>query len=327
MKSLTSNYVRNYSSQNCLSQSRCPECKGTRIIIDFQRGERICSQCGFILESAIIDLHAEWRDFTLHPSLSKSRAGLPPSLLFHDKGLFTTIDSHDYDGKGQKLSPNNKFHAYRLRKWQARLSIQTPKERNLAIAMAELTRMGSQIHLTKFVEESAAILYRRALEKNLIKGRTIESMVAAALYASCRILNIPKTLSEFKMVSGINPRELSKSYRILVKHLNLKIPTVIPARFVSKFAHDLQISAETQYQAAKILHHAHKRGITSGKDPSSLAAASIYLATIILGENKTQKEIAKVAHITEVTVRNRFKELAHSLNFDKRQKIDRPKLL
>jgi len=270
-----------------------------------------------ILESSLIDCRPEWRDFTMEVSSSKSRTGHPPSMLYHDKGLFTMIDSHNYDGKGHILSPYNRYLAFRLRKWQNRLSIQSPKERNLSIAMADLTRIASQLNLTRFVQENAAILYRRALELNLIKGRTIESMVAAALYTSCRIQTIPKTLDEFQQVSGISKRDLSKSYRIIITFLHLKIPNVIPTRFVTKFAYDLQISPESQYQAAKILQFAHKQGITSGKDPSSLAAASIYLATLLSGECKTQKEIAKVANLTEVTVRNRYKELANSLKVNR----------
>lgn len=194
------------------------------------------------------------------------------------------------------------------------MTIHSSRDRNLAFAMAELARISSQMSLTKFVQETAALIYRKSVELNIIKGRSIESMIVASIYTSCRILHIPKTMDEFLKHTSIDKRYLSKSYRVIVQSLNLKIPNLVPTRFISRFAEDLQISPESQYQAIKILKIAHKIGITSGKDPSSLAAASLYVATLLRGENKTQKEIAKVANITEVTVRNRYKELVKTLN-------------
>ncbi|MCF2139025.1 MAG: transcription initiation factor IIB [Candidatus Lokiarchaeota archaeon] len=309
-----SNALGKYSSSNDLFSEKCPYCLKEESIVDPQRGERICSNCGTILESRLIDSQAEWRDFHQDINNSRSRVGLPSSLILHDKGLPTVIDSRDYDAKGQKLSPRNRQMAYKLRKWQIRLNIQTSRDRNLSIAMSELIRVSYQLNLTKLVQETAALLYRRSVDMNIIKGRTIESMVAASLYTSCRLLNIPKSLDEICDITSVTKHDLSKSYRVIVHYMHLRIPTIIPARFVSKFAHVLKISPESQYQAAKILRFAQQKGITSGKDPSSLAAASLYLATLLSGENKTQKEIAEVAKITEVTVRNRYKELMNSLN-------------
>jgi len=292
----------------------CPECISSDLIADTQRGDIICSECGAVVESHLMDQKPEWRSFSAQDYTRKSRVGSPLSLTFHDKGLSTIIDCRDYDGMGNKLSPNSKNQAQKLRKWQIRMSIHTSKDRNLAFAMSELTRVSSQMNLTRFVQETAAKIYRKSVVMGLIKGRSIESMVIATLYTACRTLNLPKTLDEFLSYTQIEKRILSKSYRVIVQALRLKIPTVGPTKFVSRFAQDLQISPESQYQAIKILKIAQKIGITSGKDPSSLAAASLYVATLLQGENKTQKEIAHVAHVTEVTVRNRYKELIKTLH-------------
>ena len=292
----------------------CPECTSLSLIVDSQRGDIICSECGAVVESHMMDPKPEWRSFSAQDYARRSRVGAPLSLTFHDKGLSTIIDCRDFDGMGNKLSPSSRNQAYKLRKWQTRMSIHSSRDRNLAFAMTELTRVSSQMNLTRFVQETAAKIYRKSVQMDLIKGRSIESMVIAALYTACRILNLPKTLDEFLYYTQVEKKYLSKSYRVIVQSLKLRIPTVIPTKFVPRFAQDLQISPESQYQAIKILKIAQKLGITSGKDPSSLAAASLYVATLLKGENKTQKEIAQVAHVTEVTVRNRYKELIKTLH-------------
>ena len=292
----------------------CPDCNSSSLIVDPPRGDIICSECGTVVESRMMDAKPEWRSFSAQDYARKSRVGAPLSLTFHDKGLSTIIDCRDFDGMGNKLSPSSKNHAYKLRKLQTRMSIHSSHDRNLAFALAELTRVSSQMILTRFIQETAAKIYRKSVQMDLIKGRSIESMVLAALYTACRLLNFPKTLDEFLNYTQVEKRYLSKSYRVIVQALRLKIPIVIPTKFVPRFAQDLQISPESQYQAIKILKIAQRLGLTSGKDPSSLAAASLYVATLMQGENKTQKEIAHVAHVTEVTVRNRYKELIKTLH-------------
>ncbi|MHA1673610.1 MAG: transcription initiation factor IIB [Promethearchaeota archaeon] len=309
------NYSRVVARRSYPKESEmCPECTSLSLILDPQRGDIICSECGAVVDSHMMDPKPEWRSFSAQDYARRSRVGAPLSLTFHDKGLSTVIDCRDFDGMGKKLSPSSRNQAYKLRKWQTRMSIHSSKDRNLAFAMTELTRVSSQMNLTRFIQETAAKIYRKSVQMDLIKGRSIESMVIAALYTACRILNLPKTLDEFLNYTQVEKRYLSKSYRVIVQSLKLRIPTVIPTKFVPRFAQDLQISPESQYQAIKILKIAQKLGITSGKDPSSLAAASLYVATLLLGENKTQKEIAQVAHVTEVTVRNRYKELIKTLH-------------
>ncbi|MHA1718932.1 MAG: transcription initiation factor IIB [Promethearchaeota archaeon] len=292
----------------------CPECRSESIFNDSLRGELICTNCGLILESNTIDQGAEWRSFDCQDYEKKSRVGAPFTLTLHDKGLSTIIDWRDRDGLGKKLSPAKRAQAYRLRKWQIRMKVHSAVDRNLAFAMSELDRLASQLGIQKNLKEASALIYRKTVNKNLIRGRSIEAMIAASIYAACRLAQVPRTLDEFAKNSRIDKRDLGRSYRLILRQLNLKITSLSPNRFVSRFANDLKVSQKSQVKAMKILKVAQRIGITSGKDPCGLAAASIYVAVLSNGEKKTQKEIARVANITEVTVRNRYKELVRQLN-------------
>ena len=311
------------NKKNCYYDSlhKCPECRSEAIVNDSLRGELICTNCGLILDSNTIDQGAEWRAFNTKDYEKRSRVGAPFTLTLHDKGLSTIIDWRDRDGLGNKLSPNKRAQAYRLRKWQIRMKIHSAIDRNLAFAMSELDRLASQLGIQKTLKETSALIYRKTVSKNLIRGRSIDAMMAASIYTACRLAQIPRTLDEFARNSRIDKKELGRSYRLILHHLNLKITSISPNRFVSRFANDLQVSHRSQLKAMKILNVARRIGITSGKDPCGLAAASIYVAVLSNGERKTQKEIARVANITEVTVRNRYKELVGKLNLKIEPKI------
>lgn len=302
------------SKSFCGELNFCPECNSETIIEDKFKGDLVCTSCGLILESNTIDQRAEWRAFTSQDLEKKARVGAPLTLTLHDKGLSTIIDWRDKDGLGNKLSPVKRAQAYRLRKWQIRMRVHSSIDRNLAYAMSELDRLCSQLGIPKNIKESSALIYRKTMAKNLIRGRSIEAMIAASIYVACRLAQVPRTLDEFAKNSRIEKRELGRSYRLILRQLNLRITTLSPNLFIARFANDLKVSQRSQIRAMKILKVAQRIGITSGKDPCGLAAASIYVATLNNGERKTQKEIARVANITEVTVRNRYKELVEQLN-------------
>ncbi len=292
----------------------CPECQKNESIFDHSKGNVICGNCGLILESIAYDLGAEWRAFNTDEYSNRARNGLPASYCIHDKGLSTMIDWRDVDANGKKLSPNLKAQAHRLRKWHIRSQIQSSFDRNLTYAMSELERLCSQLSLSYTFKESAARIYRKTVHLNLIKGRSIDAMIGACIYIVCRQFHFPCKLEEIANKSRIGFHDLGRCYRIIIRKLNLQIPTTTANQFISRYSNDLQISTKAQTYAIKILNFAKKFGITAGKDPSSLAAASIYVAALENGERKTQKQIAKVASVTEVTVRNRYKELVKCLN-------------
>nr|CAA50006.1 transcription factor IIB [Pyrococcus woesei] len=251
----------------------------------------------------------EWRAFDASQRERRSRTGAPESILLHDKGLSTEI------GIDRSLSGLMREKMYRLRKWQSRLRVSDAAERNLAFALSELDRITAQLKLPRHVEEEAARLYREAVRKGLIRGRSIESVMAACVYAACRLLKVPRTLDEIADIARVDKKEIGRSYRFIARNLNLtpKKLFVKPTDYVNKFADELGLSEKVRRRAIEILDEAYKRGLTSGKSPAGLVAAALYIASLLEGEKRTQREVAEVARVTEVTVRNRYKELVEKL--------------
>jgi transcription initiation factor TFIIB len=270
----------------------------------------ICSACGLVIEEKSVDQGPEWRAFSSIEEKARSRTGSPATLTVHDKGLSTMIDWRDRDAHGNKLDPSMRAKIYRIRKWQVRTRVHSSIDRNLAHAMSELDRLSSQLSIPRGVKEAAAMIYRKAIDKKLIRGRSIEAMVGASIYASCRSRKIPRTLDEIAKFSRIKKKELGRCYRLILRELEIKIPLASPVDFITRFGAELHISGIAQRKAIDILERAKTGGITVGKDPTGLAAAALYISTLKEGERRTQREIAEIAHVTEVTVRNRYKELA-----------------
>ncbi|RLF23384.1 MAG: transcription initiation factor IIB [Thermoprotei archaeon] len=297
---------------------RCPECGSTRIIRDYDRAEIICLNCGLVIKDHMVDPGPEWRAFDEEQRERRTRTGAPTTLMIHDKGLSTVIDWRNKDSTGKNLNLEKRITAYRLRKWQRRVRVSDSVERNMALALAEIDRIASILELPRNVTETAALIYRRAIQDRIAKGRSIESMAAACVYAACRLAKIPRTLDEIAHAARATKKEVGRSYRSLAKTILPKISRVPPAKptdYVPRLVNQLRLPGEVQTKAIEIIEAASKLGLTSGRGPVGLAAAAIYLACTLLNYKKTQREIAQVAGVTEVTVRNRYKELVEQLNF------------
>jgi transcription initiation factor TFIIB len=294
----------------------CPECGSDRLIKDYERAEIICMNCGLVLNERMVDDGPEWRAFDMEQLDKRARVGAPSTYTIHDKGLSTMIDWRNQDIFGKNLTPRKRAQIYRLRKWQRRIRISDAKERNLAVALSELDRMSSHLSLPRNVREVAAMIYRKAVDKRLIRGRSIEGVCAAALYAACRQCRVPRTLEEIAGIAKVNKKEIGRNYRYIARKLNINIPPTDPVDYISRFISDLQLSGLVQKRAIEILRRAVSFGLTSGRGPMGLAAASIYIASLLLNERRTQREIAETARVTEVTVRNRYKELIDKLDID-----------
>ncbi len=289
------------------------QCPPDKIIYDEFRGEYICTETGEVVEDKVVDQGPEWRAFTPEEREKRSRTGSPLSPTIHDGGLSTMIDWRDRDASGKKLEMRRRLEVMRWRKWQIRTRIQNSIDRNITQAAAELERIADQLGLPRAVKEQAANIYRQAVEKGVVRGRAVESVVAAALYAACRIFKIPRTLDEIAQYTKTSKKEVARCYRLLVRELNVKIPIADAADFVPRIASALGLSGKVIKKAIEILDRAKARGLTAGKDPAGLAAAAVYTAAQIYEERRTQKDVAQVAGVTEVTVRNRYKELIQYL--------------
>ncbi|MCX8194364.1 MAG: transcription initiation factor IIB [Candidatus Pacearchaeota archaeon] len=294
---------------------RCPECGSIDLIYDEQKGELMCSACGLIIEEKMIDMGQEWRQF--EEGEKKGRGGAPLSLQKFDQGLTTNVGevSDIYQLGSEKRI--RKF--FRLKKWQERVS--TSIERNLRLAMAELRRVASFLNLPNFVKEEASRVYNLVLQRGLVRGRSMESVVSACIYAACRSYNIPRTLDEISAASEVERKEIGRTYRFITRKLMLKITPSSPKDYISRFASILNLSPKTQGDALRILKKAETSELTSGRGPAGIAAAALYVAALLNDEKKTQREVADVAGITEVTIRNRYKELLEKLGMEEKLKI------
>ncbi|MGB9817344.1 MAG: transcription initiation factor IIB [Desulfurococcaceae archaeon] len=294
------------------NKSKCPPDK---VVYEVARAEYICLETGEVIEDRVIDDRAEWRAFTPEEREKRARTGGPITPTVHDMGFTTAIDYSDRDASGHTLI-NKKYQLYKLRKWQARTRILTSVERNLAQAMNELDRLSDLLNLPTYIREEAAKIYREAVEKGLVRGRSIESVIAAAIYLACRLRKLPRTLDEIEEYSRVSRKEIARCYRLLLRELSIKVTTSEPADFVPRIAHALGLSGAVVRTAIEILNKARETGVLGGKDPIGLAAAAVYLACEKLGEERSQKEIANVAGVTEVTVRNRCRELMKVLSME-----------
>ena len=307
------------SSSSVAKQSEkvsCPECGSLKMITDSHRGELICGECGCVVEERIILDAPEWRAYNTDDHNKRSRVGSPLSVSIHDKGLATTIGYENRDVFGRRMSAALSMKYSRLRKWQTRLRAPRSLDRSFVQAFTELERLVSQLGLPKTVQETAAMIYREATRKSLIRGRSIESMAAASIYAACRIRRIPRTLEEIAANSRVSRKELGRCFRILLQELKLKVPPVDPVDYVLRYGSDLRMNGRTVKCAIKLLREARKHGLTGGKDPSGLAAATLYIAGIMENDRRAQRQIAVTATVTEVTIRNRYKEIVEKFHME-----------
>ncbi|WP_136717790.1 transcription initiation factor IIB [Halorientalis salina] len=286
----------------------CPECGGS-VVTDSERGETVCEECGLVVSEDEIDPGPEWRAFDASEKDEKSRVGAPTTNMMHDKGLSTNIGWQDKDAYGNSLSSRQREKMQRLRTWNERFRTRDSKERNLKQALGEIDRMASALGLPENVRETASVIYRRALDEDLLPGRSIEGVATSSLYAAARQAGTPRSLDEIEGVSRVEKDEIARTYRYVVRELSLEIQPADPASYVPRFASDLELSDEVERRARELLETAKQQGIHSGKSPVGLAAAAVYAASLLANEKVTQSAVSDVASISEVTIRNRYHEL------------------
>ena len=291
-----------------VSELTCPECDGS-LAADAEHGETVCEECGLVIEEDSIDRGPEWRAFDSAEKDEKSRVGAPTTNMMHDKGLSTNIGWQDKDAYGNSLSNRQRQKMQRLRTWNERFRTRDSKERNLKQALGEIDRMASALGLPENVRETASVIYRRALNEDLLPGRSIEGVATSSLYAAARQAGTPRSLDEITQVSRVEKDEIARTYRYVVCELGLEVAPADPESYVPRFASDLDLSDESERRARQLLQSAKREGIHSGKSPVGLAAASVYAASLLTNEKVTQSDVSEVANISEVTIRNRYHEL------------------
>ena len=296
-----------------VSRRRCPSCGKEKILTDENSGELFCGSCGFVITDKLEDTGAEWRSFSQDES-NRARTGAGTSLTMHDMGLSTVIGSVNKDATGKPLSASMKSSIERLRTWDSRTQAHSSSDRNLRQALNEMDKIKDKLALTDAVIEKAAYIYRKAMEKKLIRGRSIHGLVAACIYAACRNTETPRTLDDIAKGINIRRKDVARCYRLIFRELELKIPIPDPQKGVSRIASLANLSEKTKRKAIEILEKAKKVGMIAGKDPMGIAAAALYIACISNGESKSQKDISLASGVTEVTIRNRCAGLRKIIN-------------
>ncbi|MFX1571283.1 MAG: transcription initiation factor IIB family protein [Promethearchaeota archaeon] len=282
--------------------SFCPECGGGTLSIE-QRGETVCKQCGLVLNEKQVDIsHSGIRAYSKQEKDKKERTGCPISILMPDIGLSTIID------RTKIKNPDLR----RAAKWNTHLSWE---KRNMLIAITELKRIGGNLNFPERVKKSAVRLYKEVFKKNLLRGRSINGMIAACAYYVCKQERVPITLQEILNEASINDNIVKKCYKILVRELNLKSQHIDPVSLIPRYCADLELNINIEKEAIKILKNFIQNTSICGKDPKGLCAGAIYLVSKLKNQKVSQKDISRVIGVTEVTLRSRYKEFLQNLTF------------
>jgi transcription initiation factor TFIIB len=293
----------------------CLTCnKDNTTITDPECGEIICSNCGMVISEKIEDTnHQERRASTLEEADKRARTGAPSSLARHDMGLSTIIGKENRDARGQLIDTAMRSKIERLRTWDLRTRMSKSGDKNLVRAFEQLDRIKEKLGLSDIVSEKAAYIYRKVHERGLIRGRTIDGILAAAVYSAGREMETARTLKDIAVVSNLKRKDIARCYRLLVFELDIRIPVVDPKKCIARVANKLNMSEKTKHQAMNIMEKVVNKKITAGKDPNSMAATVLYVSSMKADEKILQKDIAAASGVTEVTLRNRLKDLQNHL--------------
>ncbi len=300
--------MESLAARSAEGDDRCPECGGSHLVWDYFRGELVCETCGLVLRDNYVEKAPGGS-----PNGDQGHTGAPMTFTSHDKGLTTEISPASRDFGGRPLDPADRVKYHRMRRLQRRMRYSRLGERTLAEALVELDRQATLLGLPEDFREEAALTYRRAASQGLVRGRTIPGMVAAVLYIACRRRSVPRTLGEVARVSGVDQRDLSLSYKALIRGLHLGIPTPRAEDYLERFANTLGVSKGIQTRALRILRGVEEREVHSSRAPMGTAAAAIYLAGLLEGQRIPQERIGQVAGVSEVTIRVRYTAIAKEL--------------
>ena len=292
-----------------LNNEECSLCNSKAVVFDAENSEVVCSECGMVIQDNIESLSPEWRAYSNDDLASKSRTGMPTSLAFHDMGLSTFISYSNVDANGAVISPEQLSKVQRMRRWNKISSNNRSYHRNLKNAFAVLSVIKDKLSLSDALIEKSAYNYRKALDKHIIKGRSIRALVVASVYAACRELNVPRTLDEVADTANTDPIFAGKCYRLLVRYMKLHLPVIDSNAYLAKIANKARVSEITYRRGLEMLTAIKENPISHGKDPNALAVAVLYAACLKEGDKVSQAQIAVAGDTSIVTLRKRFQDV------------------
>jgi len=292
----------------------CPECGGA--VVTAEADESVCADCGLVVDDRRIDAGPEWRAFDAGEYDERSRVGAPMTEMLHDRGLSTTIGFDRTDAYGNAIGGRKRRRLRRLRTWDRRSKTEGARDRNLRHALGEIDRMASALGLPGPIRETASVIYRRALDENLLPGRSIEGMAAASLYAAARLEGVARSIDEIATVSRVGDLEIKRAYRYVDRELGLETPPAHPTEYLGRFASELDCPEATERLARDLTDAAVDAAVHSGKSPVGIAASALYAASRLRGGDLTQAAVSETASVSEVTIRNRYREVLEVAEID-----------
>ncbi|MAH21782.1 MAG: transcription factor IIB [Thaumarchaeota archaeon] len=297
----------------------CPTCRSS-LIGDVDKGELVCSKCGLVIQEGVEDRGPEWKALDFEDKQKRIRVGAPTTLALHDYGLTTEIGNTRKDSHGRSLDTFNRNAAENMRKWQARIRTSSSAERSLSNVLSRITAVCQAMNLPRNVSETAAHLYRASMKMKVAKSKSISGMTAASVYLACRKCGVGRSIKEIARATRIEKGDVAKYYRLLLKEVEKDyVPPTSVERYISKLVNMAEIDPKVERLALSLASKTNDIRISSGKAPAGLAAAYVYISSVLLDEHIPQREVAEVAEVTEVTVRNRCREILN--NFLIRQKL------
>ncbi|MEX0656509.1 MAG: TFIIB-type zinc ribbon-containing protein [Nitrosopumilaceae archaeon] len=299
-------------------QTSCPECKSS-LIDDVQSGEIICSTCGIVVAEQMADYGPETRSTNLEDKMRLARATGQTTYSQHDLGITTEISISTKDFSGKTISSQVANQMYNLRKWQQRVRVSSPRERRLSNVLSRIGEACENVSLPKNVLETASMIYRNLDGKVEVKGKSVTSISAATVYMACKQCNVVRSLEE--ICKGVcQPKDVkaktklaARYYRTLVMELGTDTaPVLTMDKYISKIANLTKTDVRVERLALEIAQKTKNNNLADGKAPNGIAAAYLYVASILLGQSVLQRDVSSVAGVTEVTIRNRCKEILAS---------------
>ncbi|MBI3022290.1 MAG: transcription initiation factor IIB [Thaumarchaeota archaeon] len=299
-------------------RTNCPVC-GNKLIGDSEKGEQVCPSCGFVTTGPV-DEGPEWKAIDLEEKSKRVRVGSPTTLTLHDLGLSTDISTEMRDSHGKYLDPAMRATVEKMKKWQSRIRTINSQERGLSIVLSRISEVCNNLSLPRNVAETAALIYRTSVKLKVAKSKSIMGMTAATVYLACRKCGVSRTLKEVARAAGLEKGNVAKYFRLILKDVEKNyIPPPSVEKHISKLVNLAKIDPRVEHLALNVSRQTNDSKISSGKAPAGLAAAYVYMSSVMLGEHLPQREVAEFAEVTEVTVRNRCRELLD--NYIIRQKL------
>ncbi len=284
------------------------------MIYDSEENAYVCPKCGCVTEISELYYGKETRSTSLSEAMKKARTGSPLTPTKIAMGLTTNISAQNRDAKGMAIKGVSRAMSKKLRAWHKRTTVSSTVDRALQIANPTFRKLFNNLNLPDAFLEEATIMFREVMERGLIRGRLIETIVAAIVYILCREKGIPRTLKDISAASEISKKEIGKAYKYLVKELGLKVKIQSPHVYLDYYAQRLNVPYEVKEKAKELLSQAIEKGLLSGRSPTVMAAACLLLAAKVMDYKEVkQRELAQIAQVTEVTIKNRCQEIAKSL--------------